>query len=489
MMAKRTTTAGAIGAAVLAIASVANAQQTLTLDDAVARALAKNHDVRIERHAVDAADARVRAAYGDYDPKLRVEVGVRRHSDPFTSLFPTTPGGVSVLAGSENGFTSSATLTQLFQNGASARLSTSVDRLASNGVLSIFSPAYITSLGVEVQQPLLRSRAIDPTRASLRITALDRQRSGAVLERQALETVAAVEKAYWDLASARRQVMVRRASVTLAEEQREDTQVRIHARTIPKSDIAQPTAEVERRRGDVFAAEEQVARAERALKLLMLDDTADALWAQALEPGDMPEPQSFRADVERAVAEATRNRPELTAIGHEIGKSDVQIALFKDTLKPRVDLIASYTTREMSGDRFPDAVAGIAVEVPLGRRTARGELAAAEAGRRQSLDAASQTRQQVATEVRNAVTAIETAASRIQAARAGLTAAETQLRAEQDRFAVGATTNFFVLTRQTELAQAQITEIDAVTAYHKAITEFGRATGTLLRDRGIQITE
>ena len=58
---------------------------------------------------------RIDGAYGDYDPKLRVEVGVRRHSDPFTSLFPTAPGGASVLAGSENGFTSNATLTQLFQ--------------------------------------------------------------------------------------------------------------------------------------------------------------------------------------------------------------------------------------------------------------------------------------------------------------------------------------------------------------------------------------
>ena len=66
-------------------------------------------------------------------------------------------------------------------------------------------------------------------------------------------------------------------------------------------------------------------------------------------------------------------------------------------------------------------------------------------------------------------------------------AAETQLRAEQDRFGVGATTNFFVLTRQTDLAEAQLTEIDAQTAYRRAMTEFGRATGTLLRDRSVQV--
>jgi outer membrane protein TolC len=44
-----------------------------------------------------------------------------------------------------------------------------------------------------------------------------------------------------------------------------------------------------------------------------------------------------------------------------------------------------------------------------------------------------------------------------------------------------------VLTRQTDLAQAQLTEIEAVTAYRKAVTEYGRATGTLLRDRNVQV--
>jgi outer membrane protein len=89
--------------------------------------------------------------------------------------------------------------------------------------------------------------------------------------------------------------------------------------------------------------------------------------------------------------------------------------------------------------------------------------------------------------VKNAATALETAAGRIQAARAGLTAAETQLRAEQDRFGAGLSTNFFVLTRQNDLALAQLAEIAALTDYRQALTELGRATGTLLRDRSIEV--
>jgi len=93
----------------------------------------------------------------------------------------------------------------------------------------------------------------------------------------------------------------------------------------------------------------------------------------------------------------------------------------------------------------------------------------------------------ITAEVLNAVTALETAAGRIQAARAGLVAAQTQLRAEQDRFGAGLSTNFFVLTRQNDLAEAQLAEIAALTDYRKAQTELSRAKGSLLEDRNIRI--
>ena len=171
------------------------------------------------------------------------------------------------------------------------------------------------------------------------MTALDRDRSGAALERQVLETVAQVESAYWALVAARRDRNVRRDSLALAEQQRADTLVRIEARTVALSDLAEPTAEVERRRGDVFAAQEAVARAER-------------------------------------------NRPEIAELTAQIARREIDVVVARDGLKPKLDLVAGYAMRGL-----------------------------------------------------------------VQAARAGLTAAETQLHAEQVRFGVGLSTNFFALAR------------------------------------------
>jgi HAE1 family hydrophobic/amphiphilic exporter-1 len=227
-------------------------------------------------------------------------------------------------------------------------------------------------------------------------------------------------------------------------------------------------------------------------------------------------------DVARALDEARRNRPEIAEIAAQASQQDLELTLARDGLKPRLDLVAGYTVRGMAGDlestglpfggmpvslpasltggignswsnlfdrKFPDGVVGVTFEMPIGRSEARARIAAAEAGRRRVTTTLAGTHDRIAIEVLNAATALETAAGRIQAARAGLAAAETQLRAEQDRFAVGLSTNFFVLTRQNDLALARLAEIAAQTDYRKAQTEIARASGSLLRDRNIQLND
>src|SRR5262249_29453026 len=199
---------------------------------------------------------------------FNLQIGATHHTDPVTTIFSGAPQGE--VAPTSNDFNWSASISRLLKSGAVATVASSASRESTNSNFSLFRPAYITSLAVDLRQPLLRNRAIDPARTSLRVSALDRERSSAAFARQVLETVSQVERAYWTLVAARRDLDTRRSTLALAEEQRRDTQVRIEARTVAASDLAQPTAEVERRRGDLFAAQETMARAERALKQLML---------------------------------------------------------------------------------------------------------------------------------------------------------------------------------------------------------------------------
>jgi HAE1 family hydrophobic/amphiphilic exporter-1 len=138
---------------------------------------------------------------------------------------------------------------------------------------------------------------------------------------------------------------------------------------------------------------------------------------------------------------------------------------------------------------YPDLRLGLSLTVPLGNRTARANVAIAESGERQAAAELLRVRQTIRTEVLNAVVGVETTAERIVAARAAREAAEIQLRSEEERFAVGMSTNFLVLTRQNDLSRARLDEIQALSDHRKALVELQRASGRLLQERGVVVAE
>jgi outer membrane protein TolC len=519
-----------LGLSLLAVTPTGvSAQTALTLADATGRALAKNRDIVIEREAANVADANIERAQGAYDPVLRGEARYRDSQVPTTSLLSGAPE--DELAPHFRGVTSSASLTQLLPNGATLAFSTATGFEQTNNFLTLISPAWTTQIGVEARLPLMQNRAIDPSRRAIRVAQVGKERSTLALRRTLLETVNAVEQAYWTLVAAQRDVDIKQQSVALAEQQRADVQARIDGKTVPESDIAQPTAEIGRRKGDLYASEEARARAERALKLLMLENESDPLWDTELQAVDAPDiapvagqtaAERTTAELQAALKDATEYRPELADVAARLKQQDIDIEAANDRLKPQLDLVASYTARGLSGSkhdatvpfagipvvfndefdggpftslhnlarmRFPDASVGVQVSIPLGNRAAKADVAVAQSTRRQTVTFRDKEAQRIAVEVRNAVTGLQTALQRWEAARGSREAAEVQLQAEQDRFEAGLTTTFLVLTRQNDLVAARVAETTALTAYRRSLAELARARGTLLRDRGITVEE
>ncbi|HEY8548996.1 MAG TPA: TolC family protein [Vicinamibacterales bacterium] len=494
----------------------AAAQESLTLRDAIAMALERNRDLAVEREVAVQADAGVERARSAYDPVFRLDGRYRDQSLPVVSVLSGAPEGE--LAPTTRGVSASARYTRLLPAGGTITFGTSISRETSNSLLTLISPAWFTSAGVEFRQPLLQNRRIDPARRAIRVARLTRERSDASMRRLVADTTAAVEQAYWRLVAATREVDIRRSTVELAERQRDDVQARVEAGVTPEADLAQPVAEIERRKGELLAAIEARSRAEHALKALILDSAESPLWAVTLNPVDPPNMAPLPVDLQAALADARNLRPELDDLDRRLDLQEVEIEAARDRLKPQLDLVGSYTARGLAGgrhediiaipgfpsgfpddfdgalgtsldllarQRFPDATAGVTLSIPLGHRAARADIAAAESGRRQVVSLRERLLLQIALEVRNAVVAVQTAAQRIDAARASREAAAIQLQAEVDRFAAGATTSFFVLTRQNELAAAEVAEATALAAYRQALTELSRARGTLLRDRQV----
>jgi outer membrane protein TolC len=69
---------------------------------------------------------------------------------------------------------------------------------------------------------------------------------------------------------------------------------------------------------------------------------------------------------------------------------------------------------------------------------------------------------------------VESSLTRYEAARAARELSEQRLQAEQSRFEVGLSTNFFVVQAQRDLATAQNTELRALLDYRRALVDFER---------------
>lgn len=510
----------ALAALVLAVATAARAQpQALTLAEATAQALGRVPDIALQRESVSLAAQGESRALAAYDPVLRIESRVRTRTDPLNTLFVGAPEGA--LAPRVASVGGSVAWTRLFRNGATLTASTSTTLEQSNSRFVLFTPAYLTSIGAEWRQPLLAGRSFDAQRRALRVSALDVTRSRAALERTVSEVVAAVERAYWTVRTTREDVLIRQQSLTLAEAQRDDTLVRIEAGIAAEAEVAAPQAEIARRRADLVRARDEATRAEIGLRQLLADGPDAPAWSLAFDLVDEPPAAPPVDPVATLVAEALARRPELADIEAVREMAALDTALAAERTRMQFDLVAAYHLRGLAGaenddlfvpfpggvvsipaaqrgglddslqtlaaHRFSDVYVGVSIALPIGRRAAKADLASATIAARRTDVLRDQLAQRITAEVRVAAAVLAAARERQDAAAALESAATDLLAAEQARFETGQSTNFFVLTRQTELAQASLARLAARLDVARATTELWRATGRLLERRGISV--
>jgi outer membrane protein TolC len=86
--------------------------------------------------------------------------------------------------------------------------------------------------------------------------------------------------------------------------------------------------------------------------------------------------------------------------------------------------------------------------------------------------------QEVFLELKTAVRAVQTNYQRIEAYRAARELAQKKLEAEEEKFKVGLSTNYFILQYQRDLASAQIMELKAVVDYNISLADLNRVQGT-----------
>jgi outer membrane protein len=509
----------------------------LTLKDAMSMALENNRDIEVERLNVQMNEFDVRAAQGFYDPSLTTALYYDRSLIPATSIF---------ASGKTDSVIGDATFTQRMPwQGSSVTGVFNNNRATTDNPFVTLNPQYTTNLKFTFTQPILRNRSIDSGRRQIKIARKRLDISDSQFRQRAIEIIAQVQRAYWDLVFARRDQEIKRESVDLAETQLEHNERLVDAGTLAKSDIISARVELERRKDEAEAAVESIQRAENALKALMAQAGDGELWQSELVPVEQPQIEvSASLPLEDALRLAAQNRPEMEQyrLRGELNKIDTEYQ--RNQTKPQVDFFVTYGTVGLAGPMRADAnpiiasneilygrinqlsqIAGLEplpldntgttpgnliggygqslsnmfkndfrswrfglnINLPLRNRTAEANFGRALAEGKQIETQRQKAEQLVEIEVRNALQAVETARKRVDAAKNSRANAELQYQSEQRKFDAGQSTNFFVLDRQNALSSARGRELRALTDYTKAVAELQRALSTTLSSNNVQM--
>jgi outer membrane protein TolC len=456
----------------------------------------------------------VGTAVQSYDPAITGNLGIEHMTTPLSNL---QIYGVPSLH--QNNGVANLSYQQAFPTGTSVTFESDNGRQSTNSIYSSITPQLQAYYRVTVQQQLLAGFGFGPNLRFLRIAKNNKKISDIAFKDQVIATVTQIANIYWDLVSAYEQERVTEQSYSFAGQSLANAQKQLQLEAIPAMDVMRAEAEVSRRDQDLLIAKTNLQLQESLMKNAITKNLDDpVLESMPVIPTDRSEPSDTLAakSVQDLIADAQRQRPELTESDIDLQNRQISRQAAKNALLPTLTAVGFYGGTGLAGqlnpyyyaenmsvlptgyggafqsafnNSSPDYFVGLNLNIPLRNRVAKADQYRSELEYRQAELRLQQLKKQIRIEVRNAQYALEQSRARVQAARKGRDLAQKTFTIMQKEQELGAGSSFQTLTAQRDLAVAELDLVNANTAYQKSKVELQRATGTTLTDNGIQVQD
>jgi HAE1 family hydrophobic/amphiphilic exporter-1 len=519
-------------------------QRPISLKEAITLALENNKDIEVSRQNVRIAEFDLQSVRGVYEPRLAGQTFYERATVPNTSIFSQNETTTTGSFGGNLGVTG---YIPRFGTVLSANLNN--NRLSSDNPISPLSPQYNSSLTFNVTQPIFRGRRFDQPRRNIEIAKRNLSLTDTQFRQRSIEIITNVQRAYWDLAYALRNLQVQRDGVRDAKQQLEHNRRLVDEGQLAPIDIIASETQVANIEQGVYEALEVVNRAENTLKNLVAQTKDDAIWAESLVPTDSVELDAPRTTLPEALGLALQNRPEIEVNTVQRDINQIDQRFLREQTKPQIDFVASYSSAGIGGsqnpnfnspfgrvecnqailtpeqyqacllqqqqaaasqaatqaaflqtiggagttftdiisNKYPTFRVGVQFNLPLfGDKTAKANLGRSLVQSEQIRTQREQIEQNIQVDVRNALQSVRTSEARLRAASISRENSLKQYESEQRKLDAGQSDVYKVLERQTALMNARSAELRAQTELNKAIADLQRATGNSLKANNVE---
>jgi outer membrane protein len=471
------------------VQAAASQPLSIGVTDAVLLSLEQNQGFIVERYRPKISRTAVESERAAFDPDLTAQLtsSHRKSRSPTTQPHKTIQSLGESLAGQIG-------VTEFLPTGTSVSVTGSTD-LSFPGTKA-FDDFYVSRLGVNVNQPLLRGFGLNVNLASLHQAQIDVKFSQYELRGFAESLVATVQETYWDYALAQQQIAIVTQSLELAQQQLNETSERIRIGKLAETELAAAQSEVAVRQEDLINARSNLAKTGVTL-IRLLNTGGPARWDRDIVLQTMPTvPEVDLGNVEEHVAVAMRMRPDLNQARLLVQRNELDVVKTKNGLLPRMDLFVN-VGRSGYADSFGGSMHGAdglgydvqfggVVEYPPLNRAARAAYTRSILSRDQQMDILRNTEQLAQVDIRSAFIEVMRAREQVTATAATRKLQEEKLRAETEKFRVGKSTSLLVAAASRDLLVSQLAEVQAIVTNLRALIELYRLEGTLLVRMGIQ---
>ncbi|HEV7279062.1 MAG TPA: TolC family protein [Pirellulaceae bacterium] len=324
--------------------------------------------------------------------------------------------------------------------------------------------------------PLWRNRTIDEWRAKLWTARVDRQAVEPEIQSRLLDYSVQASWAYWTWVEAGQQYEIQKRLLELIRLRTLQIEERFRQQDVARIDLIDNDRGLARREEKLVASERKLQAAALKLSIFMRTPAGDPV-IPPLEwlPPAFPElPKLDGTQAERDVQLALAQRPELRAIALDMQRERIEAAQGENLTLADVQgiLVASQDVGARAtplGDKKPfELEAGLSVELPVQARKGTGRMRAARARMMALQSRREYSENQIAAEVRDAVSAMVAAAERAERARRARDRSAELVELERFAFEAGDSTLFTVNLREQDL-------VDSETIYYEALGDFFRA--------------
>jgi outer membrane protein len=331
---------------------------------------------------------------------------------------------------------------------------------------------------IRIEQSLYEGGRI---RSSLKSSTLNREQAIARYRAKVADRVLDVRTAYFDVLLADAQVDEERSALELVNKQHDEMKSRLGTGLVERYDLLHSEVLLASGRSRLVRGQTQLRLAKAKLVQLLGFSVPARLWdSMPLKLADaLKSPPSYSIELQDAMEQALRNRPELEAQAKSVPLAEENLTDARSGYKPSVKVLAGYGGFNDDLDRdIHGWFGGAQVNwnifdgmQSLGKvREAKARLDAAETGLRDM-------KRSIALEVQNAYSSFIEAKELLATQDNVQAMTEEGLRLADSRFHQGSLTHLEVLSAESDLADARLTTSQTLRDYNVALAGLQRAIG------------